>query len=245
MQKILLAGLAVSLLTAAGPDTASALLLFDRGLPIDNLNNSAGVNRSNVAWGFNADDQGPWLAGDDFNIGGVDNYLIETIRVWSVNTDAALTLWLGETGSTFTSFTSSSYQAVTYENGETYQGSGGSYRELRQYDFNINTVLSGNTEYQFFLGGSASGPTFLHASNYSFGGGYHEGADEFLLYAQVTDSGLSNIGSWTSDNNGWDKSSDANIQIFGAAAPVPEPSALLLFGAGLAGLAAVGRRRRS
>ena len=93
-----------------------AALLFDRGLPTHNLNNTApndpalDANRSNISWAF-ADRIGSGYAysvGDDFVLGtSNDHYLIDTLRVWLVvgvvNTNATipnsfwqtLTLWGG------------------------------------------------------------------------------------------------------------------------------------------------------
>ena len=96
--------------------SAHAALLFDRGLPTQNLNNTApnhpalDANRSNISWAF-ADRIGSGYAypvGDDFVLGTSDQqYLVDTLRVWLVigvvNTNATipnsfwqtLTLWGG------------------------------------------------------------------------------------------------------------------------------------------------------
>ncbi|HEY5082878.1 MAG TPA: hypothetical protein VII48_00025, partial [Rhizomicrobium sp.] len=44
---------------------AASVLVVDRGLPTDNLNDAAGANRSNVAW---ADDPVPYFYGDTFTL---------------------------------------------------------------------------------------------------------------------------------------------------------------------------------
>lgn len=242
MKKKLVAGLAVGCVVLGLAELASANLLFDRGLPTKNLNNAAGSNRSNVAWAFGADNQGTWLAGDDFLIGGVGSFLVNTIRVWAANDDQQLDLWLGASGGTFTKYLSTSSTSATYANGETYQGSSGNYRGFRQYDFDLNMVVSGATTYQFFLDGSSSPYTFLHSSNAALGGSPAQGADDHMLYALVSSGGLTDIGSWSSGDTGWgwDKGSDANIQVYGS--PVPEPATMLLMSTGLVGL--VGTRRK-
>ncbi|WP_424094861.1 hypothetical protein [Moorena producens] len=62
---------------------AQAEMLFDRGLPTENLNNVSGANRSNVRWTTDAQNQG--FSGDDFTIGNVeDTFVIDTIRTWMV-----------------------------------------------------------------------------------------------------------------------------------------------------------------
>ncbi|AOX01960.1 hypothetical protein BJP34_23265 [Moorena producens PAL-8-15-08-1] len=62
---------------------AQAEMLFDRGLPTENLNNVSGANRSNLRWTTDAQNQG--FSGDDFTIGNVeDTFVIDTIRTWMV-----------------------------------------------------------------------------------------------------------------------------------------------------------------
>ncbi|NEO77162.1 hypothetical protein [Moorena sp. SIO4G3] len=62
---------------------AQAEMLFDRGLPTENLNNVSGANRSNLRWTTDAQNQG--FSGDDFTIGNVeDTFFIDTIRTWMV-----------------------------------------------------------------------------------------------------------------------------------------------------------------
>lgn len=96
--------------------SSPATLLFDRGLPTQNLNNTApnnlaiDANRSNISWAF-ADRIGSGYAytvGDDFMLGTTyQQYIIDNLRVWLVigvvNTSATipnsfwqtLTLWGG------------------------------------------------------------------------------------------------------------------------------------------------------
>ncbi|NEQ16861.1 MAG: hypothetical protein F6K44_25070, partial [Moorea sp. SIO3E2] len=63
---------------------AQAEMLFDRGLPTENLNNISGANRSNVRWATDAQNQG--FFGDDFTIGNVgDTFVIGTIQVRMVS----------------------------------------------------------------------------------------------------------------------------------------------------------------
>ena len=70
--------------SAAGDKTT---LLFDRGLPIINLNNDAGAFRSNISWADAEASSTPteyWLPGDDFTISKPGKHGIRTIRVWIV-----------------------------------------------------------------------------------------------------------------------------------------------------------------
>ncbi|MEP0869707.1 hypothetical protein NDA01_07830 [Trichocoleus desertorum AS-A10] len=111
--------LALALATGFGSD-AQATLLFDRGLPNENINNTApnhpafDPDRSNISWGF-ADRIGSGYSyplGDDFSFGiAGQKYLVDTLRVWAVigvaNTAATIpnnfwqsfTLWGGQVDS--------------------------------------------------------------------------------------------------------------------------------------------------
>jgi hypothetical protein len=216
-------------------------LLFDRGLPTDNLNNAAGSNRSNVAWGFGTDPDGHWLAGDDFSIGGSGNYLVDTITVWSTSANASL--WLGPEGGTFQNFSPSATTSVLYSDSTTYQKSGGSFTTLYQYDFSINEVLSGATTYQFFLDGLV--PSFIHSSNAALSDSTQQGSDNLMLGAFVANGSgaVTDVEAWDSNAPGvWDKSSDANIQVYGT--KVPEPSLMLLLSIGLGAVSLGSWRKR-
>ncbi len=62
--------LAASAATSAAPVSS---LLVDRGLPTANLNDTAGSNRSNVAWSFGTTD----VTGDSFSVGSAgETYVI-------------------------------------------------------------------------------------------------------------------------------------------------------------------------
>jgi hypothetical protein len=99
LQSLLIA-LALAVSSASG---AQATLLFDRGLPLENINNTApknpaaDLNRSNISWGF-ADQLSSgysYPSGDDFALGTTgQTYLVNTLRVWAVIgvADAAATI---------------------------------------------------------------------------------------------------------------------------------------------------------
>ena len=255
----------VVLLVVVSVGQASAdLLLFDRGLPTANLNDAAGANRSNVSWADGAySTNAPssyWLPGDDFTLGGSGSYQVDTIRVWSTDS-TGLSLWLGQAGGTIVQLsTIPVVTPVTYANGQGYQASSGNFLPIYQLDFHINQTLNAGT-YQFFLDGpwklwDSTDPSsgyvnaFLHSSNAALSGSTQQGADGQLLWlgfgvyaGQVAtwDSSIGNPAMGPTGGPGWDKSSDANVQVYGA--PVPIPGALWLLGSGLVGLA--GLRRRS
>jgi len=229
--------------------TAFADLLLDRGLPVDHLNNAAGANRSNVAWAFGE----TWLAGDNFTIGGSGNYKIDTLRIWATRSNSytyenwasSLSFYFGEEGKTISSYAISAISLVKYAGGATYQGSSGVDIPLYQLDINLNQVISGSSAYQFFLGSTDSNIyAFIHASNAALSGSLQSGSDDHMLYANVDGATVTDIGAWSSGDAGWgwDKGSDANIQVYGTA--VPEPATMLLLFFGLIGLAGTGRKFR-
>ena len=131
MKKILVFLMMAALLTVSG-GIASADLLFDRGLPTANLNNAAGADRSNVAWGFGYDPDGRWLAGDDFMIGGAGDYLVDTITIWTT-TATDTSVWFGEEGGDFINYTPTATTLTTYSDGSDYQGSSGNFLSLLKF----------------------------------------------------------------------------------------------------------------
>jgi hypothetical protein len=239
MRKMLILSVVAGIIFAMSGLASASSLLFDRGLPTANLNNAAGVSRSNVAWGFGPVSGGQWLAGDDFSIGGTGEYLVDFIRIWSTNSEG-LTVYFGEAGEQLKGYN----PLLTETIAAGYQGSSGTFRDLYQYDVNLNSVLSGADTYQFFLGGPV--PAYIHSSNAALSGSNQQGADDTMLWAWTgTGTGFvaaDDIGTWTSLGNGWDKASDANIQVYGA--PVPEPGTIALLGLGMTGLAIYGKRRQ-
>jgi hypothetical protein len=100
-------GVALAGLLLAGSHlaTAAPVMVFDRGLPTINLNEPAGVNRSNIVLvdygisdGITPTDPTIIVSvGDDFTLPGCGTYQVTTIRVWSTDFDK-LSLWGGLAG---------------------------------------------------------------------------------------------------------------------------------------------------
>ena len=254
MKKIF-AFLVVAGLVIGGSGIASAVTLFDRGLPDINLNNAAGSSRSNVSWSYGSA-YPDWFMGDDFTIGTTgQSYVINSLTVWGVQHDPLSTdinnvsLYLGQSGGTLGLLSSGSvtgsnpnisFAFVNYPSTATnYQGSSGSYIPIVETTFSgLNIVVQGGVTYNFGVL-SDTGGWFNHASNAALSGTPQQGADGLMLAWNTSD--LSTADVWDSNGSGWDKSSDINVRITGA--PVPIPGALVLFGSGLLGLVGIGRKR--
>jgi hypothetical protein len=262
----------VLLLVLAGsmPGFASPLL-FDRGLPTQNLNNAAGSNRSNVAWS-DWETTGTtvpyYLPGDDFTIGTGGTYYIDKIRVWLVkDADASqLALWAGSQGGTISKIaTNPTVTSVTYSNSQTYQGSSGTFRTLYQVDFDFSSpwTITGGQTYQFFVDGPwnlyTTNPDdgyvnpFLHASNKDLSGSTQQGADDVFLWMEMGTNSWPNgvpvtVYTWLSGDgggtSGWGSGWDKNSDGNIQIYGTPIPGALWLLGSGLLGLGLLGRRRK-
>jgi hypothetical protein len=230
MKRLQLAIMAATLATSM---SASADLLVNRGLPTANLNNTAGADRSNVAWAFTDYTSSDYfIVGDTFQNTSSQTWDINTIRLWTVGeTDTAI-LRGGLAGSSIGIVSpAASISSATYASGATYQGTSGGYIPMYQLDFAVNIILLPGQTYDFFLDGSGSGDgtvvPFVHASNAGLSGSPQDQADNSMLYAEVVNGTVdsASVGAWTSLGDGWDKASDVNVQVFGT--PVPEASTMI------------------
>jgi hypothetical protein len=252
----------------AGSQSAAAVpvLVFDRGLPTANLNNSAAANRSNFAWAdVETLPETPWLPGDDFTL-APGTYTITTIRVWTT-TNVGLSLRGGAAGGPIT-LQSTTYTStpVTYSNGDQYEKAGGGFLPIFQIDFTVNIPLNGGTTFQYFVDGppTAVAPAgdqegiFVLASNAPLSGSTQQGADGILLFLDNTGTvttwnAATGAGTYCPGCIGADKVSDSNVQVFAFAAAgaagaqaVPAISGPGLIGLALllAGVGAFALRRR-
>ena len=239
---------------------AAQTLLFDRGLPTANLNNVAGANRSNVAWGEPAaGEQTPSTesVGENFTLSAPS--VIGTIQVWVIDNGtggapsaSSYQLWLGtdstpgagSTASVADIATSTSVTQVTYSNSSNYQNSDGTFSDIYQVDFTGLDLSESAGTYAFSVSGlSETGQLtpYLSASNAALGGSDQIAGNDVLY-------GFDNTGAMDTKNGYpanlsalWDKSSDVNVQVFDA----PEPASMAILGVGVFALGAIRRRRRA
>lgn len=261
---------ALALATAFCAPIMAAPIVVDRGLPSANLNDAAGLNRSNVAWGFGDNTPGPaYYSGDDFTI-GTGMYLIDTIRTWAViGRSSALTstivadryssislyggsgpslvnLMSGNTVGNSTNNLNISISLVTYQGGATYQNGGNDFNMFEITFNNLNWLVDGSVKQYFSVAGvdiadQFYDPWFMHASNAALGGSPADGADDLYSAFYANGATLAFDSTFSSLGNGWDKASDINVQI--EATEVPEPTSLALVALAVLGAAGASRRK--
>jgi hypothetical protein len=269
----LMAVVAVGLILTVAGTAGATSLVFDRGLPVTNLNNAAGVNRSNVAWGFGAAND-EYFAGDDFKLSTspLGQWQIDTVRIWIVAGAPAAGVNLADrytqvslfgglaseqginkiASGSFISGTSTTDNAnidikpVAYSDGENYQGSSNAYIQLWQVDFNnLGWVVDGNMQYQFGVQGlSVSDYGWSnHASNAALGGANADGADN--LYRWFYADGTTQVygGGMNSNGNGGGWDKGSDINVQVFATAVPEPITMAGLMLGVGSLVGYVRRR--
>lgn len=264
-----IAAAALSMATLVPSGAIASTLTVDRGLPTDNLNNAAGSDRSNVAWAFGHDNTGSYWVADTFSLAAASS--IDDLRLWVTTSQNSafgdtyndLSLYLGSSssstinnvatasfsgGSSTSSNPNVSVSQVTYTGGASYQNSSGTYSQIWQIDFtNLGAYAAGT--YMFAItgpnGNSPDPYTFVHASNAALGGAPADGTDN-LMYAFVGPDGAPSLtfdSNFDSNGNGWDKSSDLNVQVFTSTTPIPATLPLFLTGIGLLGLMVYRRKK--
>lgn len=242
-QTIRAALLAVLLISSA----IAAPILVDRGLPNINLNAAAGADRSNVAWAYaNYTSDDYYVVGDSFANTSEKTWVVDSIRLWTVGRTESVVLRDLSGGSILGSSLSTSYPDPA---SSLYGASG---LALFQIDFVVNFLLAPGQSYSFFVDGAGSAASgqgtsvpFAHASNAALSGTPQDGADDLILYARILGGLLDplSFGSLDTNGNGWDKSSDLNVQVFGTAIPEPATLSLTLLALGFIGLLSLRRLR--
>jgi hypothetical protein len=220
---------------------AEPALVVDRGLPQVNLNNSSGAARSNVRWsgnkkGFIGDTFVIGAPGERWVIDGIRTWtvpggkgiaggahlgdLYQDVRLYfgapSGLTPIASGLLAagGDQTSNPRVRLSPATQAIPYDDF-------GTSVQVWQIDFDhLNLPVEGGAKYAFGVWGMGrpvpghEGKTyqwFNHASNAELSGARQDGADGMMLQFGA---GGKFKGAVDSKGNGWDKSSDINVQIF-------------------------------
>jgi len=233
-----------TLVLAGMATTVNAAPIVDRGLPDTNLNNAAGSDRSNVAWGFGGD----FTSGDTFTLptlsAGSTAWRIDTLRVWTTGGSpgqflgqgfSEVSLFLGSTadstvprvanagiisGTNNTDNSDVQITSVQYPGTELdYQRGGGNPAQIFQIDFsNLGLFAAGN--FYFGVNGVARFDNlnwFNHASNAALSGTPQDGSDGLYNYyfGSAPDAFITFGGSFDNPTDGgWDKGSDINIQVF-------------------------------
>jgi hypothetical protein len=243
--------LVLSVFGLATPSARADTILFDRGLPTTNLNNAAGADRSNVAWGEPASGEAsPPTAsiGENFTLS--QGATIDSLTVWVIDNSAtapsAFQLWLGADASPGAGSTASvseiatsptSVTSVTYSGGSTYQGTSGNFSNIYEVEFSGLGLTESAGTYAFSVSGDTETgmlTPFLSASNAALGGAYQIAGDGYVYaFDSSGDMDTANGYPW-GDIAGWDKTSDIDVVVAGT--PVPEPASLSLFGVALIGL---------
>ena len=202
-------------------------------------------------------------SGDTFTLptgGGRSVYAVHTIRTWIASFADPSSLYLSVTlftgiGTTALTATASSPTITlsSYTGGVQYQRTTGPLINVYEVDFTgLNLIANGGTTISFGVEGVSAGPIasdnsnlwYNLASNAALSGSPQDGADNLLQeysWDGVPANAPGYLGPFDTNGNGWDKSSDINVQVF---ADVPEPASMSLLAAGALGLGFVQLRRR-
>ena len=231
------------LLVALPVFAADPVLVVDRGLPQTNLGTVAGTSRSNLrlsvqADAFMGDDFTIGASGEKWVIDSIrvwtvpglgtppalhlgDYYADTRLYFGGPGQDlspvvtAQLTAGSDDTGNANVKVTE-----ATAHGSQMYDDFGKGLR-IWQVDFtNLNLSTDGGVKYTFGVWGMGrnnpahDGHTFLwfnHASNAALSGAHQDGADGRIL---EFDAAGRYQGDLTTENNGWDKGADINVQVF-------------------------------
>lgn len=210
-------------------------MVFDRGLPVANLNNAAGdAKRSNVRWGGEVET----FVGDDLRLGAPgERWVIDRIRTWAVPGNGAsdpaflgdnyqeLRLYFGSAATALAPVVTGRLapggngveQAAVAITEATRDGTPlyddfGKFLKVWQIDFNhLNLAVDGGALYRFGVKGTGRYGWFNHGSNAALGESRQDGADGKLHEFDAAGNLVSTFDSATRD---WNKPSDLNVQVF-------------------------------
>jgi hypothetical protein len=222
---------------------ADAMLVVDRGLPQTNLNNVAGAARSNIRWhndeaGFLGDDFVIGARGEKWVIDSIRTWAVpglqdfdpdhlgdfyQDVRLYVGGSGASLTPRASaplSPGSDETGDANITISEATRAGAQLYEDFGAALR-IWQIDFaHLNLAVEGGARYNFGVWGMGrpisgrDGKTykwFSHASNASLSGARQDGADGVML---LFDGSGKALGGFSGEGNGWNKTSDINVQVF-------------------------------
>lgn len=248
--------LATVSISSAGP------IIFQRALPTTNLNNAAGVNRSNAGPIQGSFGGTPFTLGDDFILPGTGSIVIDSISVFMITNTLA-----GTPSSEFSQIRlfggadnfpvpspltqlSQTYTAtkVQYNGATDFQSlSSSTLFSIYQLTFaGLGWTVQKNQYYDFAVNGTPiGGNTFaLSVSNDVLGGATNPGApawDGSFLFFQGNPLNLT-AASNTGTLIGFGKGADVNV-IITSGVPVPEPASFGMFAIGLGALVMRLRRK--
>jgi hypothetical protein len=231
------------LLLAMPAMAADSMLVVDRGLPQNNLNDSSGTARSNVRWGWH--DHG--FLGDDFTVGNAgERWVIDSIRTWVVPGHAEITaarlgdfyqdvrLYLGIGATDLTpaataalaegSDDTASQNVVVSEatqNGTLLYEDFGTMLRIWQIDFkNLSIPVRGGSKTRFGVWGmgravaGSDGKTYTWFNHASNAGMSGARQDGADGVMLEFDAAGRFEGTLNGEGNGWNKPSDINVQVF-------------------------------
>lgn len=243
-----------SLLLLAMPALAAdSILVVDRGLPQNNLNNTSGTARSNVRWGWH--DQG--FLGDDFTIGRPgEHWVIDAIRTWVVPGQSVTAARLGDIYQDVRLFVGTSSAHLTpvagaplaegsdevasqnvgiseaTQNGVLLYDDFGTALRIWQIDFtNLSIPLLGGSKTRFGVWGMGRAIPGTDGETYSWFNhasnaalsGNRQDGADGLMLK--FDAAGRFVGTLNAEGNGWDKPSDINVQVFAHRVSAPHSGA--------------------
>jgi len=236
------------LLCALPAVAADSVLVVDRGLPQNNLNNASGSVRSNVRW--TGDNQG--FIGDDFTVGATgERWVIDSIRTWTVPgystaTAARLSdfyqdvrLYLGTSSSDVTPVATAQLvegsDEVSNPNVRISEATGdgallyddfGTMLRIWQIDFtNLSIPVRGGFKTRFGVWGMGRPIPGQEGKSHQW---FNHGSNAALSGTRQDGAdGLMLIfdgagragGTLRADDKDWDKASDINVQVFAHRVP--------------------------